>query len=165
MALIDPDGLHHQSHSTPLQHNAVTSDRLFETALAFWRSAILLSAHELGVFAELAAGPRAPEALVRRLGLLPDAAGDLLDALVTLGLLEHCGTDYRNTCEASLYLDPAKPTYIGRWLAMAGDAMHAMTDLAARLRVPTAQRQEQPGLAARMWADIAGILREAYPRE
>jgi hypothetical protein len=148
-----------------MQHNAVTPDRLFETALAFWRSAVFLSAHELGVFAALAAGPLTPDMLARRLGLLPDAVSDLLDALVTLGLLERCGSDYRNTDEASLYLDPARPTYIGSWLAMAGAGMRAMTDLAATMRVPTAPRHEQPGLAARMWADVAGILQEAFPQE
>jgi hypothetical protein len=143
----------------------LTPDRVLEHALAFQRSAILLSAHEVGLFAELAERPRPAEPLGRRLGLRQDAVADLLDALVTLGLVECSEGNYHNTREASLYLDPTKPTYIGGWLAMAGAAMRAMANLTTQLRADGVDRREQPALATQMWSDIAGILSEAWPSE
>ena len=92
-----------------------------------------------------------------RLSIRQDAVVDLLEALVALGLLERRGPNYRNSREVSLYLDPTKPTYIGRSLAMAGEGMRAMASLPTRLRVPTPPLPEQRGLAARRWADIAEI--------
>jgi hypothetical protein len=135
-----------------------TRDRLLETAMAFWRSAVLVSANELGLFAEFAAGPCVAASLERRLGLRPDATEDFLEALVALGLLERSGEQYRNTPEANSFLDPAKPAYIGHWLAMAGAAMREMADLTTRLRAAGADEHGCPSLADRMWADIAGIL-------
>ncbi|HXT37651.1 MAG TPA: methyltransferase dimerization domain-containing protein [Chloroflexota bacterium] len=138
-----------------------TPDRLLDSALAFWRSAVLLSANDLGLFAELAAGPREAGTLERRLGLLPDATADFLDALVALGLVEHSDGYYRNTPEASLFLDPAKAAYIGHWLAMASTAMRELADLTSRLRPGDANEKEHRPLNNQMWADIAGILRVA----
>lgn len=86
--------------------------------MAFWQSAVLLSAHELGLFAALATGPRDAGTLGRYLGVSPDAIADLLDALLMLGLVERSEDQYRNAPEARLFLDPAQPSYIGRWLAM-----------------------------------------------
>jgi hypothetical protein len=131
--------------------------------LAFWRSAAVLGAHELGIFAALAAGPDGPDALAARLGLRPDALADLLDALVGLSLLEREGLQYANASVAALFLDPAQPAYLGTFLAMAADAMRTLCDLAAQLREPVAPHADQPVLAARMWADIAAIVRDGFP--
>src|SRR6185312_11645942 len=128
-----------------------TPDRLLESAMAFRRSAVLLSAHELGLFAELAVGPCDVGTLERRLGLVPDVTADFLDALVELGLVERCGEHFHNTPEASLFLDPANPSYIGRWLAMASAAMREMADLTSRLRATGPNGKGPPSSADRMW--------------
>lgn len=147
--------------------NIPTPDRLLETATAFWQSAVLVSAHELGLFAALAAGPRDACTLGRCLGVRPDAIADLLDALLALGLVERSEDRYRNAPEASHFLDPAQPSYIGRWLAMAGTAMREMADLTARLRMVSANdvsasETEPPSLSDRMWTDVATSLRAAW---
>jgi hypothetical protein len=81
---------------------------------AFWGSKTLLSAVELGVFSELAgAGALDSEALRERLGLHPRSAVDFFDALVALGILESADGRYTNTPEAGLFLDRAKPSYMG----------------------------------------------------
>jgi hypothetical protein len=129
--------------------------------MAFWQSAVLLSAHELGLFAQLADGPCDAGTLERRLDLRPDASADFLAALVALGLLERSGESYRNTPEARLFLDPAQPAYIGPWLAMASAALREMADLASHLRAASANEKEHASLADRMWADIADSLRAA----
>ena len=86
---------------------------------AFWASKTLLSAVELGLFSELASsGPLDAEALRERLGLHPRSARDFFDALVALGMLERDNGLYRNTAETDLFLDRAKPSYIGGLLEM-----------------------------------------------
>ncbi len=145
----ESDNLQHTDAIAVSHAEMPTSDRLLESAMAFWRSAVLLIANELGLFAELAAGPRGACVLERRLGLLPDATADLLDALVTLGLVEREGGHYRSTLEASLFLDPAKPAYIGPWLAMASAAMREVADLTSRLRAPGSNELGRPLLADR----------------
>lgn len=155
------DNLPHLDASTAAHAALPTPDRLLKSAMAFWRSAVLLSAHELGLFAQLAYGPCDASTLERRLGLCPDAAADFLAALVALGLVERSDGRYRNTPEASLFLDPAKPGYIGHWLAMASAAMHELADLTSHLRAPGANAEERASLADQMWADIAEIMRGA----
>jgi hypothetical protein len=149
--------------ATTASHSEIpTPDRLLESALAFRRSVVLLSAHELGLFAELSAGPCDAGTLERHLGLLPDVTADFLDALVGLGLVERCGGHFRNTAEANIFLDPANPSYIGRWLAMASAAMRESADLTSRLRATSPNGE---GLPDRMWADIADILGVAGARD
>ncbi len=79
----------------------------------------MLSAVELGLFSELANGPLDAETLRDRLGLHSRSARDFFDALVALGMLERDGDRYANTSETDLFLDGAKPSYIGGVLEMA----------------------------------------------
>lgn len=157
----ESETLQHRAAATGAYTGTPAPDRLLEHAMAFWRSAVLLSAHDLGLFTALAAGPCEAGTLVRRLGLGPDATADLLDALVALDLVERGEGSYRNSREASLFLDPASPSYIGAWLAMASAAMRQMADLTCHLRGTGASEQGCPSLADRMWADIAGILQSS----
>jgi hypothetical protein len=96
-----------------------TPDAIMQLGSAFWASKTLLSAIELGLFTELAsAGPLDGEELRERLGLHPRSAQDFFDALVALGMLEREGDSYRNTQETDLFLDRAKPSYMGGILEM-----------------------------------------------
>jgi O-methyltransferase/methyltransferase family protein len=96
-----------------------TPDAIMQLGSAFWGSKTLLSAVELGLFSELAAsGPLDAEALRKRLHLHPRSARDFFDALVALGMLEREDGVYRNTAETDLFLDPAKPSYMGGLLEM-----------------------------------------------
>jgi precorrin-6B methylase 2 len=81
-------------------------------------SKVLLSAVELGLFTELAAAPLDAGAIGRRLGLHPRGLRDFLDALVALGMLARNDGLYSNTPESSVFLDRAKPSYIGGLLEM-----------------------------------------------
>ena len=100
----------------------VTPDTIMQLGFGFWGSKALLSAVGLGLFSELAeAGALEGEELRERLGLHARSATDFFDALVALGMLEREGGRYANTPEADLFLDRAKPSYIGGMLEM-GDA-------------------------------------------
>src|SRR3954452_4090610 len=91
--------------------------RIMEVGMGFFASKTLLSATELGVFSELAAGPATADVLGERLGICTRARHDFLDGLVALGVLEREGDGggslYRNAPDSDLFLDRNKPTYIG----------------------------------------------------
>ena len=99
-------------------------DKILQLGLGFWGAKTLLSAVELGVFTELAKGPLGAEALRGRLNLHERGARDFFDALVALGMLERENGVYRNTQESELFLDRAKPSYIGGLLEMANARLY-----------------------------------------
>ena len=96
----------------------LTPDRIIDLGSAFWGAKTLLSAVELGVFSELAKGPLDGETLRGRLGLHPRSTRDFFDALVALGMLVRDRQRYANTPETDLFLDRAKPSYMGGLLEM-----------------------------------------------
>src|SRR5881396_1870863 len=98
----------------------VTPDAIMQLGFGFWGSKTLLSAIELGVFSELAGADGLDgETLRDRLGLHPRSATDFFDALVALGMLEREDGRYANTPATELFLDRAKPSYIGGLMEMA----------------------------------------------
>ena len=108
------------SPTAPEQAEQVTPDAIMQLGLGFWGSKTLLSAVELGLFAVISkTGPLDAEELRERLGLHPRSARDFFDALVALGMLARDDRRYSNTAATELFLDPAKPTYIGGMLEMA----------------------------------------------
>jgi hypothetical protein len=125
---------------------AVAPDGIMQLGLGFWSAKTLLSAVELGLFGELAGGPATPEALQERLGLHARSARDFLDALVALGMLERREGLYGNTPATGLYLDPAKPTYIGGLLEMANARLYGFWGgLTDALRTGSPQNEARHG--------------------
>lgn len=100
-------------------------DRLLQLGMGFWASKAMLSAVELGVFTALAGAARSKEELERALGLHPRASRDFLDTLVALGALERENGQYRNTPDAELFFDRAKPSYVGGLLEMMERRLYA----------------------------------------
>jgi SAM-dependent methyltransferase len=102
------------------QMTTVNPEKILQLGSAFWASKTLLSAIELGVFTRLAAnGPLGLEPLRDALGLHARSARDFFDALVSLGMLQRLPDGrYANTPETELYLDRAKPSYLGGMLEM-----------------------------------------------
>ena len=96
----------------------LTPAKIMQLGIGFWGSKTLLSAIELGLFTELAKGPLALEALIKRLNLHPRSARDFSDALVALGMLKRTGMRYANTPETAFFLDRSKPSYAGGMLEM-----------------------------------------------
>jgi hypothetical protein len=94
-------------------------DAILQLGLGFWGSRAFLTAVELGLFTELARGPQDEKALRKGLGLHARSARDFFDTLVALGMLRRKGAKYSNTPETDLFLDRAKPSYIGGLLEMA----------------------------------------------
>ena len=142
-------------------HNGPTPEKILQTGLAFWASKTLLSAIEVGVFTELARGPESFDALSGRLGLHPRAARDFLDALVALGFLARTGDRYANTAETDLFLDRAKPSYVGGILEMANHRLYPFWGfLTEALRTGQPQNEAKtggPGLFQTLYADPARL--------
>jgi SAM-dependent methyltransferase len=102
----------------------VTPDGILELGMGFWASKTLLSAIELGLFTELADGPRSGDELRTSLGLHERSARDFLDALVALGMLDRTDGRYSNTAATDLFLDRNKPSYVGGMLEMANARLY-----------------------------------------
>lgn len=124
----------------------VTPARILDLGHAYWGSKTLLSAVELGMFSELAKGPLDGETLRERLGLAPRSARDFFDALVALGMLQREGDRYSNTPETDLFLDHAKPSYIGGMLEMSNARLFGLWgSLTDSLRTGKPQNEAKTG--------------------
>jgi len=136
-------------------------DAILQTGLAFWASKTLLSAIELGVFTRLARGPTELPPLRDALGLHPRSARDFLDALVALGFLTRTDGVYANTPETDLFLDRAKPSYVGGILEMANARLYPFWGgLTQALRTGLPQNEVAhggPNLFDTLYADPARL--------
>ncbi|HEX2313494.1 MAG TPA: methyltransferase [Thermomonospora sp.] len=93
---------------------------VIETGLSFWKSRVLLSAIELGVFGALREGPLTAERLTERLKLDGRGVRDFLDALVAMGMLDRDDDGYRTSAASARFLDEERQeTYVGGLLTVA----------------------------------------------
>src|ERR1700722_19191572 len=117
-----------------------------ELGLGFWASKAVLSAVELGVFSTLADAPADLPTLQRKLALHQRSARDFLDALVALKLLERKNDVYSNTADTDLFLDRAKPSYVGGLLEMANSRLYGFWgSLTEALRTGEIQSETKDG--------------------
>ena len=124
----------------------ITPDRILQTGLAFWDAKTLLSAVEMELFTELAKHPEDLKTLQGRLGLHPRGARDFLDALVALGFLQRIDGVYHNAPETDLFLDKAKPSYVGGILEMANHRLYPYWgSLTTALRTGEPQNESKGG--------------------
>ena len=130
-----------------------TPERIMQLGFGFWGSKALLSALELDVFTVLGKGPLCADLLASRLDLHARSAQDFLDTLVALRLLERRGDQYANTPETDLFLDKAKPSYIGGILEMANARLYPFWgSLTEALR--TGQPQNEAKLGGNFFAAL-----------
>ena len=124
----------------------LSPDRIVQLGTGFFGAKTVLSAAELGLFTELAKGPLDAETLRVRLGLHPRSARDFFDALVALKLLERQAGKYSNSPEADLFLDRAKPSYVGGLLEMCSVRLYGhWTHLTEGLRSGAPQNETKVG--------------------
>lgn len=137
--------------------SAATPEHIMQIGMGFWASKTLLSAVELGVFSTLANAPADLPTLQRKLGLHQRSARDFLDALVALKLLERENGIYSDTLDTNLFLDRAKPSYIGGVLEMANARLYGFWgSLTEALRTGELQNESKGGgenLFATLYAD------------
>ena len=128
-------------------------EHVLKLGMGFWASKTLLSAVELGVFTVLAGAPADLPSLQKKLGLHERSARDFFDSLVALKVLERENGIYRNSAEADLFLDKAKPSYVGGILEMANARLYGFWgSLTEALR--SGQRQNEAKHGTDFFADI-----------
>ena len=126
--------------------SAATPEHIMQVGMGFWPSKTLLSAVELGVFSTLANAPADLPTLQKKLALHQRSARDFLDALVALKLLERENGIYSNTVETDLFLDSAKPSYVGGILEMANARLYGFWgSLTEALRTGEVQNESKGG--------------------
>jgi hypothetical protein len=133
-----------------------TPDTILQIGFGFWGSKVLLSAVELGVFPTLAEKPADLATLSSKLGLHERSARDYLDCLVALNLLERKDGLYSNTPATELFLDPAKPSYVGGLLHMANVRLYeSWGHLTEALKTGKSQNEAKEGedLFTALYAD------------
>jgi hypothetical protein len=124
----------------------LTPDHILQTGLAFWASKTLLTAVEMELFTDLAKHPGDLASVQGRMGLHPRGARDFLDALVALGFLKRENGIYSNTPETDLFLDKAKPSYIGGILEMANHRLFRYWgELTTAVRTGESQNESKGG--------------------
>ena len=131
----------------PLLRRVHGPQQIVEMGMAFWSSRLILTAVECGLFTKLAEGPLTGPELIETFGWHPRAAGDALDALVSLGLLRRDRSGrYANTARSSTFLDRAKPSYAGGLMELGSQRLYQLwADLPELLRTgrPAAQEGQE----------------------
>ncbi|GAC1646666.1 MAG: methyltransferase [Acidobacteriaceae bacterium] len=92
---------------------APNPSRIFDTFNAYHRSSALKAAIELDLFSAIAQGEATADALASRIHASVRGVRILSDALVTYGLLEKHGNQYRNSPDTAFFLDKKSPAYMG----------------------------------------------------
>ena len=91
-------------------------DAIFEVAMGFMASKLLLVANEIGLFTALADGPATLEQLAERASVPVRTARIIADAMVALGFLERDRNGYRNGALADSFLSGRGPMNMGPML-------------------------------------------------
>lgn len=129
----------------------ITPENILKTGMAFWASRTLLVAVEMGLFSALADKPMDAAAVQKKFALHQRGTLDFLDALVAMGFLTRTDGVYRNSPDADLFLDRAKPSYVGGILEMASLRLYGFwNQLPTALR--TGQRQNESKDGKDEWA-------------
>src|SRR5262249_52329058 len=97
---------------------------LYEMALGFASTKVLLAAHRLGLFETLHAGPQSAETIARKHGYASAATETLLNAAVSLGLCTKSGDLFSNASLSERFLVSGQRGYLGRFLDHFNDHMY-----------------------------------------
>ena len=93
---------------------------------AFRQSKTMFVATSLGIFDELAAGPRTANQISSQMSLNPDAAARLLNACVSLGLLQKHDQTFSNTATAQKYLVSTSPDSLAGYIVYSEKSLYPL---------------------------------------
>ena len=129
------------------QPTGVTPEAILQLGLGFWGSKTLLSAVELGAVHRAGqTGRSTARRCASGWACIRAAPRDFFDALVALGMLEREDGRYPNTPATELFLDRAKPSYIGGLLEMANARLYGFWgSLTEGLRTGQPQNEAKEG--------------------
>jgi predicted nicotinamide N-methyase len=113
--------------------------RLQRISKAFWESAALMSAVELGLFTAIAEGNYSLESAAAAMAIEPVNAERLMTVLVAMNLLSREGDRFSNAADVERFLVAGKPTYAGPWMLFGKPRWDRWGNLTEHLRL----RQDQ----------------------
>jgi 3-hydroxy-5-methyl-1-naphthoate 3-O-methyltransferase len=100
-------------HAGDRPERTAPQDFFPELVMGYRRAKAVMVAHELGLFAALAAGPRTTAELARELACDERALEALVRAVASIGLLGRDGDRFANAPLAANHLVPGRPGYAG----------------------------------------------------
>jgi len=91
---------------------------LVHTALGYWRSQVLLTANQMGIFDALAEGPMEAKQVAARNQSSPEYTERLLNACIAIKLLKKDDGRFSNLPIADTFLVTGRPQYMGNWIRL-----------------------------------------------
>jgi SAM-dependent methyltransferase len=119
-----------------MSEQRVDTVRLQRISKAFWESAALMSAVELGVFTAVSRGEDTVESFARASGIEVVNAERLMTALAAMGLLERRGERFVNAPDVERFLVEGSASYAGPWMLFGKPRWDAWGRLTEHLRLP-----------------------------
>jgi 3-hydroxy-5-methyl-1-naphthoate 3-O-methyltransferase len=116
--------------------------QLYHLGTAFWQSAALIAAVQLGLFSHLTDKTLTAEAIARQLNTDRRWTEKLLVACAALGLLEKKAGKYRNTALANQLLIAGKPHYQGDFIRHLGTLWGRFANLSDTVKTGSRSIQE-----------------------
>ena len=104
----------------PPDANSVNPGLVFETLLAYQRTAALRTAIELDFFGALGGGPATSKELAERSRASERGIRILADYLTTIGVIEKDGHTYRHSATSATFLDPRSPASMASIVGLLG---------------------------------------------
>jgi acetylserotonin N-methyltransferase len=114
------------THPESPNPDSANASIVLEYIHAFRPSKTMFVATSLGVFDELAAGPREANQLASLLGLNPDATERLLNACVSISLLQKQGQSFSNTATAQKYLVSTSPDSLAGYVVYSERSLYPL---------------------------------------
>ena len=111
--------------------------RLQRISKAFWESAALMSAVELGLFTAISSGKDTIPAAAEAVGIETVQAERLMVALTAMELLHREGEHFTNAADVERFLVEGKATYAGPWMLFTKPRWNEWGKLTEHLRVRT----------------------------
>ena len=123
------------------QTQRVDTVRLQQISKAFWESAALMSAVELGIFTAIARGHDTIEALAEAVDIEAVNAERLVTALTAMTLLTRTQDTFANAPDVQRFLVEGEPSYAGPWMLFGKPRWQAWGQLTEHLRLRTADQR------------------------
>lgn len=95
--------------------------QLIQLGLGYWRSQVLFTTNELGIFNILSEREKTSTEVAQLCECSADYAERLLNACVAIGLLKKVNGRFQNLRLSETFLVKGKPQYMGHWLNLMSD--------------------------------------------
>lgn|GEM_PF-1651793 len=118
----------------PSKDTVAAQMQVVADTVAPWRTQVLFSLFDIGLFEQLSTKPANGKALSKRLNIPENTLKRLLDCGVSLGFLEKNEIAYQNATLTDQTLVCGRPGYMGNWILLAQRWYHSFGRLSEAVR-------------------------------